>query len=66
MIFSHFFIKLNIGIAKEENIFQMARKYNVYKAFEIDGLEHRMHKLNEKVRTKFESFRTHYATFFSG
>ncbi|MET0785890.1 MAG: DUF1054 domain-containing protein, partial [Paenisporosarcina sp.] len=37
-----------------------------FDVFEIDGLEHRMHALIEKVRPKFESFGTQYATFFSG
>lgn len=36
-----------------------------FEVFEIDGLEHRMQGLIEKVRPKFESFGTHYATFFS-
>lgn len=35
-----------------------------FEVFEIDGLEHRMQGLIEKVRPKFESFGTHYATFF--
>jgi uncharacterized protein YktB (UPF0637 family) len=34
--------------------------------FEIDGLEHRMQALIEKVRPKFESFGIQYSTFFSG
>ncbi|MFX3674244.1 MAG: YktB family protein [Paenisporosarcina sp.] len=37
-----------------------------FEVFKIDGLEHRMQALIEKVRPKFESFGTSYTTFFSG
>ena len=36
-----------------------------FDVFKIDGLEHRMQALIEKVRPKFESFGNHYASFFS-
>lgn len=36
-----------------------------FDVFKIDGLEHRMQALIEKVRPKFESFGKNYATFFS-
>ncbi len=36
-----------------------------FEVFEIDGLEHRMQALIEKVRPKFESFGQSYAAYFS-
>ncbi|WP_019416090.1 YktB family protein [Paenisporosarcina sp. TG20] len=37
-----------------------------FEVFEIEGLEHRMQALIEKVRPKFESLGHTYATYFSG
>lgn len=36
-----------------------------FDVFQIDGLEHRMHALIEKVRPKFEEFGNTYASYFS-
>ena len=37
-----------------------------FEVFQIEGLEHRMQALVEKVRPKFEAFGQTYATYFSG
>jgi len=58
-------IKLNVGIAKEEKIMSTKWENTDFEVFQIDGLEYRMQALIEKVRPKFESFGTSYASFFS-
>ncbi len=65
MIFSHLLIKLNVGIVKGGK--KMKNKWNDtdFEVFQIEGLEHRMQSLIEKVRPKFEAFGQTYATFFS-
>jgi hypothetical protein len=56
-IFSHFLIKLNVGIAKEEkNMFPKWGNTD-FEAFQIDGLEQGMQVLIEKVRQILESFK---------
>ncbi len=50
---------------KEENKMPAKWENTDFDVFKIDGLEHRMQALIEKVRPKFESFGNNYATFFS-
>ena len=50
MIFSHFLIKLNVGIEKGGNKVESKWGNSDLNGFQIEGLEHGMQGMFEKVR----------------